>query len=223
MPETIGPNEPGLDESAIASQFPSEVVTRALVRDVELPYGAGTMALITLDNGYDHTRPNTFGPAGLISLRDALDSVADRDDIAAVGVTGKPFIFAAGADPLGEILGVLLPVLDSTVPGVGGRVVADALIGAFAEHYRCEQPGDADVLERIAHPVGGDPLKNLVTAGAVIEAALPACPGGVTGVVAAGSGDVLVPGLFEDADGEVAKVAMTYGPLPVRVWEASSP
>ena len=66
-------------------------------------------------------------------------------------------------------------------------------IGAFAEHYRCEQPGDADVLERIARPVGGDPLKNLVTAGAVIEAALPACPGGVTGVVAAGSSDVLVP------------------------------
>ncbi len=98
MPETIGPDEPGLDESAIASRFPGEAVTRALVRDVELPYGAGTMALITLDNGYDHTRPTTFGPAGLISLRDALDSVAGRDDIAAVGVTGKPFIFAAGAD-----------------------------------------------------------------------------------------------------------------------------
>ncbi len=135
----------------------------------------------------------------------------------------RPSSRVIGVDPLGEILGVLLPVLDSTVSGVGGRVVADALIGAFAEHYRCEQPGDADVLERIARPVGGDPLKNLVTAGAVIGAALPACPGGVTGVVAAGSGDVLVPGLFEDADGEVAKVAMTYGPLPVRVWEASSP
>src|SRR5260370_41157483 len=56
------------------------------------------MALITLDNGRDHTRPNTFGPAGLLALRDALDSVAARSDIAAVGVTGKPFIFAAGAD-----------------------------------------------------------------------------------------------------------------------------
>ena len=31
------------------------------------------MALITLDNGHDHTRPNTFGPAGLLALRDALD------------------------------------------------------------------------------------------------------------------------------------------------------
>ena len=64
------PNEPGLDESVITSVFADEVVTRALVRDVELPYGAGTMALISLDNGLDHTRPSTFGPAGLISLED---------------------------------------------------------------------------------------------------------------------------------------------------------
>jgi 3-hydroxyacyl-CoA dehydrogenase/enoyl-CoA hydratase/carnithine racemase len=94
-----------LDDSVLTSLFPDEVITRALVRDVPLPYGAGTMALITLDNGHDHTRPNTFGPAGLLALRDALDSVAARatpeageQRIAAVGVTGKPFIFAAGAD-----------------------------------------------------------------------------------------------------------------------------
>ena len=42
-----------------------ELVTRALSRDVQLPLGAGTMALITLDNGRDHTKPNTFGPRGL--------------------------------------------------------------------------------------------------------------------------------------------------------------
>src|SRR5271170_5505023 len=90
------------DDSVLTSLFPGEVITRALVRDVELPDGAGTMALITLDNGHDHTKPNTFGPAGLIALRDALDSVAARaqssSGIVAVGVTGKPFIFAAGAD-----------------------------------------------------------------------------------------------------------------------------
>src|ERR1700751_5727617 len=93
------------DDSVLTGLFPDEVVTRALVRDVPLPYGAGTMALITLDNGHDHTRPNTFGPASLLALRDALDSVAARATpeagdrrIAAVGVTGKPFIFAAGAD-----------------------------------------------------------------------------------------------------------------------------
>jgi 3-hydroxyacyl-CoA dehydrogenase/enoyl-CoA hydratase/carnithine racemase len=86
------------DDSLLTSLFPEEVVTRALVRDVALPEGAGTMALITLDNGHDHTRPNTFGPVGLLALRDALESVAGRTDIVAVGVTGKPFIFAAGAD-----------------------------------------------------------------------------------------------------------------------------
>jgi len=66
------------DASLLTSLFPDEVVTRALVRDVELPDGAGTMALITLDNGRDHTRPNTFGPAGLLALREALDAVTAR-------------------------------------------------------------------------------------------------------------------------------------------------
>jgi enoyl-CoA hydratase/carnithine racemase len=76
----------------------AEVVTRALVRYVPLAGGAGTAALITLDNGRDHTRPSTFGPAGLDSLDAALDEVAARTDLAAVCVTGKPFIFAVGAD-----------------------------------------------------------------------------------------------------------------------------
>ncbi|SEG35606.1 3-hydroxyacyl-CoA dehydrogenase [Nonomuraea solani] len=75
-----------------------EVVTKALVRDVRLPYGAGTMALITLDNGFDHTKPSTFGPHGLFALNGALSEIAQRTDLAAVGVTGKPFVFAVGAD-----------------------------------------------------------------------------------------------------------------------------
>ncbi|GAA3507831.1 3-hydroxyacyl-CoA dehydrogenase NAD-binding domain-containing protein [Actinomadura keratinilytica] len=82
----------------ITGLFDGEVVTHARVRDVTLPYGAGTLALITLDNGHDHTKPNTFGPRGLLELNEAIDQVAGRDDIAAVGVTGKPFIFAVGAD-----------------------------------------------------------------------------------------------------------------------------
>ncbi|GAA3429797.1 3-hydroxyacyl-CoA dehydrogenase NAD-binding domain-containing protein [Streptosporangium sandarakinum] len=84
--------------------FSDEVVTRAIVRDVELPDGAGTMALITLDNGFDHTKPSTFGPAGLTSLAEALDAIEARTDLAAVGVTGKPFIFAVGADLKGAAL-----------------------------------------------------------------------------------------------------------------------
>ncbi|MEV1245981.1 3-hydroxyacyl-CoA dehydrogenase NAD-binding domain-containing protein [Nonomuraea sp. NPDC049750] len=84
--------------SLLTERDTGEVVTKALVRDVELPGGAGTMALITLDNGFDHTKPNTFGPHGLFALNGALSEIAARTDLAAVGVTGKPFIFAVGAD-----------------------------------------------------------------------------------------------------------------------------
>src|SRR5690349_18652592 len=82
-------------------ELPAEVVTRTLVQDVALPGGAGTLALVTLDNGKDHTRPNTFGPEGIAGLQATLDTLrtrAEAGEIAAVAVTGKPFIFAVGAD-----------------------------------------------------------------------------------------------------------------------------
>ena len=75
-----------------------EVVTHALSRDVRLPHDGRTLVLITLDNGQDHTRPNTFGPRGLAELDAALDAATGREEVAAVAVTGKPFILAAGAD-----------------------------------------------------------------------------------------------------------------------------
>jgi 3-hydroxyacyl-CoA dehydrogenase/enoyl-CoA hydratase/carnithine racemase len=93
---TTSANLPGDGPGA----FPGEVVTRAIARDVDLG-PAGVLALITLDNGHDHTKPSTFGPQGLLSLNDAIDAAAARaaaGEIAAVGVTGKPFILAAGAD-----------------------------------------------------------------------------------------------------------------------------
>ncbi len=75
-----------------------EVVTRALSRDIQLPHTAGTAVLITLDNGRDHTRPNTLGAQGLAQLNRALDTALARDDLVAIALTGKPFILAAGAD-----------------------------------------------------------------------------------------------------------------------------
>ena len=81
-----------------AAATPDEVVTHAFSRDVVLPHGAGTCVLITLDNGLDHRRPNTFGARGLAELDAALEAALARDDVAAVAVTGKPFILAAGAD-----------------------------------------------------------------------------------------------------------------------------
>ena len=78
---------------------PEEVITVAKVRDVDLtPFGfKGILALITLDNGLDHTRPNTLGPQSVASL-DAAITEALSHKPAAIAVTGKPFIFAAGAD-----------------------------------------------------------------------------------------------------------------------------
>jgi hypothetical protein len=67
--------------SLLSERNAAEVVTKALVRDVELPGGAGTMALITLDNGFDHTKPNTFGPHGLFALNGALSEIAARTDL----------------------------------------------------------------------------------------------------------------------------------------------
>jgi 3-hydroxyacyl-CoA dehydrogenase/enoyl-CoA hydratase/carnithine racemase len=79
--------------------YADEVVTRALVRYVEVPGLPGEFALITLDNGHDHTRPNTFGPGGLAALDAALDEIAAHaPKVAAIAVTGKPYIFAVGAD-----------------------------------------------------------------------------------------------------------------------------
>ena len=76
----------------------AERVTQAKLRKVTLPHGAGVMGLITLDNGEDHTKPNTFGPRGLLSLNAAIDAALVDDEITSLGVTGKPFILAAGAD-----------------------------------------------------------------------------------------------------------------------------
>jgi 3-hydroxyacyl-CoA dehydrogenase/enoyl-CoA hydratase/carnithine racemase len=89
-----------LIEQATAA-FPEEVVTHAPVHVLDLPGGAGRFALVTLDNGFDHTKPTTFGPRGLIEIDAALDEVtrlAEAGEIVAAGITGKPFIFAVGAD-----------------------------------------------------------------------------------------------------------------------------
>ena len=78
---------------------PEEVITHAVLREVDLaPFGAtGTLSLITLDNGMDHNRPNTFGPASLLELDAAIEKALASTSVA-IAITGKPFISAAGAD-----------------------------------------------------------------------------------------------------------------------------
>ncbi|NJC22486.1 3-hydroxyacyl-CoA dehydrogenase/enoyl-CoA hydratase/carnithine racemase [Arthrobacter pigmenti] len=85
----------------LAALVPDEVVTHSLVQDVELPGGAGIMALITLDNGLDHNKPTTLGPNTLIEFGRTLESLQKRagaGELVAVGLTGKPYFLAAGAD-----------------------------------------------------------------------------------------------------------------------------
>lgn len=82
-------------------ETPSEVVTHSKVRDVALPGGAGTLALITLDNGFDHSKPNTLGPQTIAAFAATIARLrrrAEAGEIVAVAVTGKPFMFAIGAD-----------------------------------------------------------------------------------------------------------------------------
>ncbi|MGX5655805.1 3-hydroxyacyl-CoA dehydrogenase NAD-binding domain-containing protein, partial [Geodermatophilus nigrescens] len=115
--------------------FEDEVVTRALVRYLRVPGLAGEIALVTLDNGHDHTRPSTFGPGGLASLDAALDDIAAHTPApAAIAVTGKPFVFAVGAD-LSGVPAVTSADQAREIAETGHRVfrrLKDAAVPTFA-------------------------------------------------------------------------------------------
>ncbi|MEV0781345.1 3-hydroxyacyl-CoA dehydrogenase NAD-binding domain-containing protein [Streptomyces sp. NPDC050433] len=133
-----------------AELFPDEVVTQAHVRHIELPGGVGSFALITLDNGLDHTKPTTFGPQSLANVDAAIDQVeaeAAEGRIVGVGVTGKPFIFAVGADLKGVEL--LKRHEDALAIGKGGHDVFKRLaalaVPTFAYYNGAAMGGGVEI------------------------------------------------------------------------------
>ncbi|MTE21480.1 3-hydroxyacyl-CoA dehydrogenase [Streptomyces sp. TRM43335] len=133
-----------------ADLFPDEVVTTAHVRHLDLPQGAGRFALITLDNGHDHTKPTTLGPQSLANLDKAIDQVeaeAAKGEIVGVGVTGKPFVFAVGADLKG--VEVIRRHEDALAIGKGGHDVFKRLsslaVPTFAYYNGAAMGGGVEI------------------------------------------------------------------------------
>jgi 3-hydroxyacyl-CoA dehydrogenase/enoyl-CoA hydratase/carnithine racemase len=56
-----------------------------------------SIALVTIENGADHTKPTVFGRPAFESLEGVLAEL-ESDDWAALVITGKPYFFSAGAD-----------------------------------------------------------------------------------------------------------------------------
>ena len=78
----------------------AEAVTRFYNRYFRSP--GGKIAIMTMDNGLDYRKPNVFSEKALRCLDGALDELAKEPDVKGLMITGKPYVFAAGAD-LGEV------------------------------------------------------------------------------------------------------------------------
>jgi len=136
----------------------------APIAEAELAYARAEASLYSIGADWDDDGPEfpvLDGPVYLLGERTLVDTVWA----------------AVGDDPLGEVIKVLIQALDGAVPDLDARVAVDALIGAFADNYRCERPEDLEELERIGYP-GGNALENLVDAGAVAPAGI--LPAGLT-------------------------------------------
>jgi 3-hydroxyacyl-CoA dehydrogenase/enoyl-CoA hydratase/carnithine racemase len=75
-----------MSDSPVTQFFLNEAETRV-----------GPVALVSIDNGADWQRPNTFGEAALRSLAEVIAAL-ETGHWSGMVLTGKPLVFAAGAD-----------------------------------------------------------------------------------------------------------------------------
>jgi 3-hydroxyacyl-CoA dehydrogenase/enoyl-CoA hydratase/carnithine racemase len=108
----------------------------------------------------DHTKPNTFGPAGLTSLDEAITAALAAGP-ALIAITGKPYIFCVGADLTGLPLlagreqaldigrlghRIFARLKDSEIPTfafINGAAMGGGLELALHCHYRTLSAGAA--------------------------------------------------------------------------------
>jgi 3-hydroxyacyl-CoA dehydrogenase/enoyl-CoA hydratase/carnithine racemase len=74
----------------------AELITQFFSTYYDSPQGR--IAILTMDNGEDYRKPNTFGAQALVNLNRAMDKIEADRDIRALVLTGKPYIFSVGAD-----------------------------------------------------------------------------------------------------------------------------
>src|SRR5947207_7520418 len=75
----------------------SPTMTKFKLAGVVRPELDRPIALVTIANGADHTKPTVFGRSAFESLARVLGRL-ESEDWAALVITGKPYFFSAGAD-----------------------------------------------------------------------------------------------------------------------------
>ena len=141
---------------ATLSKHPARFPVRVVDLEVFVP-GAGRCALVTIDDGQEPPRPTTLGPQAFLHLRETLDAVeamVAAGEVTCVAITGKPFVFVAGAD----------------LKGVGSLTSRDqALAMARVGHAQLRRLGE---LVGPEGPVPSFALVNGVALGGGLEVAL---------------------------------------------------